>query len=196
MISTVLVHDHTLFREGLAELLASDTTIEVVAQGADGEAALALVTQHRPDVVLLDVEMPGPGAQVTINRLRQDNPDTQVIVVTMHDRPELVLELIDQGAAAYMAKSVSGKELIAAVHAVVTRPDNPLPDVALSDRELEVLKLAALAMSNAQIGKRLVITEGTVKSHLTKIYKKLHAVSRVDAIRKATVAHLIPSIDS
>jgi DNA-binding NarL/FixJ family response regulator len=210
-ISVVLVDDHTLFREGLAELLASDTTLHVVAQGSNGADALALVAEHRPDVVLVDVGMPGPGARATVGRLSQEHPDTRVIVLTMHDKPELVWELLDQGAAAYLVKTIAHQELIAAVRSVVTSPgnillsvsrrtihqlDKPPPNVVLSARELEVLELAALAMSNAQIGRQLVITEGTVKRHLTNIYAKLGAVSRVDAIRKATAARLIPGIDS
>ncbi|MGH3887058.1 MAG: response regulator transcription factor [Pseudonocardiaceae bacterium] len=210
-ISVVLVDDHTLFREGLAELLASDTTFQVVAQGSDGADALALVTEHRPDVVLVDVEMPGPGARATVSRLHHEHPDTRVIVLTMHDKPELAWELLDQGAAAYLVKTIARQELIAAVRSVVTSRGNILlsvsrrtihqldklpPNVVLSARELEVLQLVALAMSNAQIGRQLVIAEGTVKRHLTNIYAKLGAVSRVDAIRKASAARLIPGIDS
>lgn len=210
-ISVVLVDDHALFREGVAELLASDKTFHVVAQGSDGAEALALVTEHRPDVVLVDVEMPGPDAPATVSRLRREHPDTRVIVLTMHDKPELVRELLSQGASAFLVKSITRLELIAAVRSVVISPgnvvlsvsrrtinhlENPPPTTALSGRELEVLRLAALAMSNAQIGKRLRITEGTVKRHLTNIYAKLGTTSRVGAIRKATATHLIPSIDS
>ena len=210
-ISVVLVDDHALFREGVAELLASDKTFHVVAQGSDGAEALALVTKHRPDVVLVNVEMPGPDAPATVSRLRREHPDTRVIVLTMHDKPELVRELLSQGASAFLVKSITRLELIAAVRSVVISPgnvvlsvsrrtinhlENPPPTTALSGRELEVLRLAALAMSNAQIGKRLRITEGTVKRHLTNIYAKLGATSRVGAIRKATATHLIPSIDS
>ena len=210
-ISVVLVDDHTLFREGLAELLASDTIFHVVAQGSNGADALALVTEHRPDVVLIDVEMPGPGARATVSRLRQEHPDTQVIVLTMHDRPELIRELLDQGAAAYLVKTIARQELIAALRSVVNsrgnillsvsrstinQLDKPSPSKVLSARELEVLRLASQALSNAQIGRQLAITEGTVKRHLTNIYAKLGAVSRVDAIRKATAARLIPGIDT
>lgn len=209
-ISVVLVDDHALFREGVAELLASDGTFHVVAQGSDGAEALALVTEHRPDVVLVDVEMPGPDARAMVSKLRQEHPDTRVIVLTMHDKPELVWELLDQGASAFLTKTITRLELIAAVRSVVTNRgnvllsvsrrtinqlDNPPSNAALSARELEVLRLAARAMSNAQIGKRLLITEGTVKRHLTNVYAKLGAISRVDAIRKATAARLIPSID-
>ena len=209
-ISVVLVDDHALFREGVAELLASDQTFDVVAQGSTSAEALALVTEHHPDVVLVDVEMPGPGAPATVGRLRQEHPDTRVIVLTMHDKPELVRELLDQGASAFLVKTITRLELMAAVRSVVTSRNNVLLSVsrrtvnqldnqplnmALSARELEVLRLAALALSNAQIGKRLLITEGTVKRHLTTIYAKLGATSRVDAIRKAIAARLIPRID-
>jgi DNA-binding NarL/FixJ family response regulator len=210
-ISVVVVDDHTLFREGLAELLASEPTLRVVAQGADSADALALVDEHRPDAVLVDVEMPGPGARATVRRLSQKHPATRVIVLTMHDKPELVSQLLDQGAAAYLVKTISRQELIVAVRSVVTIRDKivlsvsrgtisqlnqPPPDTMLSTRELEVLELIAQALSNAQIGRRLLITEGTVKRHLTNTYAKLGAVSRVDAIRKATAARLIPRFDS
>ncbi|MGH3824241.1 MAG: response regulator transcription factor [Pseudonocardiaceae bacterium] len=210
-ISVVLVDDHTLFREGLAELLASDTTFHVVAHGSNGADALALVAEHRPDVALIDVEMPGPRTGVIVNRLCHEHPDTQVIVLTMHDKPQLVQELLNQGAAAYFVKTIAHQELIAAVRSVVTERGNiwlsvsrrtinqlgkPSANGALSARELEVLQLTALAMSNAQIGRKLLIAEGTVKRHLTNIYAKLGAVSRVDAIRKATAARLIPGIDA
>jgi DNA-binding NarL/FixJ family response regulator len=210
-ISVVVVDDHTLFREGLAELLASESAFRVVAQGSDGAEALALVDAYRPDAVLVDIEMPGPGAQATVRRLRKEHPETRVIVLTMHDNPDLVLQLLDQGAAAYLVKTISRLELIAAVRSVVTNQgkivlsvsrgtisqlNQPPPNAVLSARELEVLQLIALAMSNAQIGRQLLITEGTVKRHLTNIYAKLGAVSRVDAIRKATAARLIPRFDS
>ncbi|MGH3428335.1 MAG: response regulator, partial [Mycobacteriales bacterium] len=109
-ISVVLVDDHTLFREGVAELLTSDRTFHVVAQGCDGAEALALVTEHRPDVVLIDVEMPGPGARATVSRLHQEHPDTRVIVLTMHDKPELVRELLNQGASAFLVKTITRLE--------------------------------------------------------------------------------------
>jgi DNA-binding NarL/FixJ family response regulator len=210
-ISIIVVDDHTLFREGLTELLASEPTFRVIAQGSDSADALALTDQYYPDAVLVDVEMPGPGAPATVRRLHQKHPDTRVIVLTMHDKPELVLQLLDEGAAAYLVKTISRLELIAAVRSVVTiqgkivlsvsretinQLNQSSPDAVLSVRELEVLRLTALAMSNAQIGKKLIIAEGTVKRHLTNIYAKLGAVSRVDAIRKATAAGLIPRVDS
>jgi DNA-binding NarL/FixJ family response regulator len=210
-ISVVLVDDHTLFREGLAELLTSDPAFHVVAQGSDGADALALVAKHHPDVVLVDIEMPGPGARATVSQLRQQHSDTQVIVLTMHDEPELVRELLGRGAAAYLVKTIARQELIAVVRSVVTSRDNillsvsrstinqlgkPRPSATLSARELEVLQLTAQALSNAQIGRYLAITEGTVKRHLTNVYAKLGAVSRIDAIRKAAAARLIPGIGS
>lgn len=208
-ISVVLVDDHTLFREGLAELLACDPAFRVVAQGSSGTDALALVRTHRPDVALIDVEMPGPGARATVRRLRQEHPDTSVIVLTMHDNVELVRALLAEGAAAYLVKTIERRELIIAVRAVargrdhillsvsrdtITWLDKPAPSL-LSAREQQVLQLTALAMSNAQIGRELMITEGTVKRHLTNIYAKLGAVSRIDAIRKAIAVQLIPDLE-
>lgn len=210
VITVVVVDDHTLFREGLAELLTCDAAFRVVAQGSSGADALALVREHRPDVVLVDVEMPGPGARATVRAICQEHPDTNVIVLTMHDEAELVREMLSQGAAAYLVKTIQRHELIAAVRSVATGRDNillsvsrstidgldkPTPTALLSARELEVLQLAAHAMSNAQIGRQLVIAEGTVKRHLTNIYAKLGAVSRIDAIRKATAARLIPGVE-
>jgi DNA-binding NarL/FixJ family response regulator len=211
-ISVVLVDDQVLFREGVAELLASDHTFRVVAQGANSAEALALVEKHHPDVILIDVEMPGPGASATISKLRQEHPDTRVVVLTMYTKPELIRELLDQGASAFLVKDITRLELIAAVRSVVTSQgnvvllsvprrmvnqlDTPPSTAALSARELEVLQLAEHAMSNSQISKQLRITEGTVKRHLTNIYAKLGAVSRVDAIRKAIAARLIRGVDS
>lgn len=206
VISVVLVDDHTLFREGLAELIESDTTFHIVAQGSNGADALVLVTEHRPDVLLVDVEMPGPDTREMVSRLRREHPDTRIIVLSMHDKPSLVQGMLERGAAAYLVKTIARQELIAAMRSVVTSRgdillavprhtvDKPLPDRPLTARELEVLQLTALAMSNAQIGKRLQISEGTVKRHLTTVYAKLHAVSRIDAIRKATTARLIAGI--
>jgi DNA-binding NarL/FixJ family response regulator len=207
-VRVVVVDDHTLFRQGLRELLSTDPQFTVVAEGANGNEAVALAGEHRPDVILLDVEMPGPGAKATIKQLRRVAPGTRIVVLTMHDDSTMVHELLEGGASAYLVKTIVREELIAAVRSVSRTPGNVLLSVSretiegldrhrpeggpLSTRELEVLKLLAQAMSNAQIAGRLYITEGTVKRHLTNIYAKLGAVSRVDAIRKATAAKLLP----
>ncbi|GGL14273.1 response regulator transcription factor [Planomonospora parontospora] len=212
-IRVVLADDHTLFRDGLAELIQTDPAFQVVGQAADGDKVLALVPVLRPDIVIVDVEMPGPGARAVVSRLRQVCPEATVIVLTMHQNSRIVQELLDCGAAAYLVKNIARDQLIAALHAVHQSPRNVLLSVSretlgrgepaegggrpLSAREMEVLRLTADAYSNSQIATRLGITEATVKRHLSNIYAKLGAVSRVDSVRKAMAARLInPVIDS
>lgn len=206
-ISIAVADDHTLFRQGLRELLSTDPGVHVVGEGSTGDEAVALVREHRPDVLLLDVEMPGPSAQETVLRVRTEHPGTAVVVLTMHESPVMVRRLLDHGAAAYLVKSIGREELLAAVHSVSRSGENivlsvPRGTIAsldrdgdrrgpLSPRELEVLRLVASALSNAQIATKLRITEGTVKRHLTNVYAKLDATSRVDAINQAIRAKLI-----
>jgi len=206
-ISLVLVDDHVLFREGLRELLSYRTEFIVVAEGASGEEAVALVRRFDPDVVLLDVEMPGQGAVQTVQQLRETAPRTKIVILTMHDDPHLVQELLSRGVSAFLTKTVGREQLLPAIRTIGRSTDTVLVSVhrstfdqigragarpnPLSQRELEVLRLLAQALSNAQIAGALFITEGTVKRHLTNIYAKLQAVSRVDAIRKATAARIL-----
>jgi DNA-binding NarL/FixJ family response regulator len=208
-ITVALADDHTLFRAGVNEMLSSDPRLRVVGEAAHGEATIALCVERQPDVLLLDVEMPGPSAAMVLRQLRRLCPRTQVIVLTMHDDADVVHELLDCGAAGYLVKTISRAELIAAVGSVAGESATVRLSVSrqtverldrqrygarsgpLTDRELEVLRLTAQALSNAQIASRLHITEATVKRHLTNIYGKLNAVSRVDAVRKANAAKLI-----
>ncbi|WP_328822483.1 response regulator transcription factor [Micromonospora rubida] len=204
----VVADDHTLFRDGLRELLETDPGCAVVGEAATSDEALALVAHLHPDVLLLDVEMPGPGTAVVIDRVRRDFPRTRVIVLTMHESAAIVQDLLARGAYAFLVKNIAAEELIAAVHSVGRGRNNVLLSVSretigdleshretapalVSQRELDVLRLVAQAYSNGQIASRLGITEGTVKRHLTNAYAKLDAVSRVDAIRKAVAARLL-----
>jgi len=211
-IRVVLVDDHTLFREGLSELITHDGQITVVAEGACGEDAVRLAVLHRPDVVVLDVEMPGQPARRTVTQLRQSAPGSRIVILTMHEDPAIVRELLDCGATAYLVKTVARHELIAAIRATArTQSDTVMISVSrrtlhglegrasdqqLSTRETEVLRLVAGARSNAQVASVLFITEGTVKRHLTNVYAKLGAVSRLDAVRKATTAGLLRGLEA
>jgi len=210
-ISIVVVDDHTLFRHGLREILQTEPLFQVVGEGASGSQAVELAERLQPDVILLDVEMPGPGARTTISQVRYVSPFTKVVILTMHDDPVFVHDLLESGASAYMVKTVAKDELIAAIRSVGRNDGNVLLSVSrttierldrqqsagklLSERELEVLRLLAKAKSNAQIAAELYITAGTVKRHLTNIYAKLGAVSRMDAVRKAAAAHLIKGVE-
>lgn len=208
-ITVALADDHTLFRQGVREMLTAVPTIKVVGEAADGYAAAELAIEHCPDILLLDVEMPGPSAPSVIRKVIQNCPGVNIIVLTMHDDAGIVRNLLHCGAAAYLVKSILRDELITAIHSVARRPGAVLVSISrqsiefmdsnrntrdkslLTGRESEVLQLIAEAFSNAQTADKLNITEATVKRHLTNIYAKLNAVSRVDAIRKATGAKLI-----
>lgn len=198
-ITVVLADDHALFRDGVREILEVHGGIAVVGEAATGDEAVQRAARLRPDVVLLDVEMPGGDAAETVGRIRALAPQTRVIILSMHDGPDLVRRLIAAGSHGYLLKSVSGYELAAAVRSVrgddgrivvsVSReglaPARQTPGTTLSAREAEVLRLVAEALSNHQIATRLNITVPTVKRHLRNIFGKLGAVSRLDAVNRA-----------
>jgi DNA-binding NarL/FixJ family response regulator len=198
-IRVVLADDHQMFREGVREMLATDENIEVVGEAKNGEEAVALAKRLRPDVLLLDVEMPVMGARETMDQLFGElSPPPRVVVVTMHDEPRLVRDLLARGASAYLTKSASLQELLSAVRSAsagaggdaVVVPQEVLDRLGneadhLSDRELEVLLQAARGMSNRQIAGSLHLSEATVKRHLANIYPKLSVVSRTEAVRVA-----------
>jgi DNA-binding NarL/FixJ family response regulator len=205
-LRVVLVDDHTLFREGVAELLGAEDDVEVVGKAGDSVTAVRLVGSKRPEVVLLDVEMPYHPVRVTIRGIRRAAPNTRILILTMHDDPGLLQQVLAAGAHGVLVKTATREELVGAVRAVgyqgktvlsVSRRSGAALAVPaanpLSPRELEVLELAGQALSNAQIGAHLFITEGTVKRHLTNVYSKLGAVSRLDAVNKAVAAKLIQS---
>ncbi|MET4924436.1 response regulator transcription factor [Streptomyces sp. PSRA5] len=202
----VVADDHTLFRELLADLLSLEDWLEVVAQGASGTEAVALVRQHRPGIAVLDVQMPGPGIRETVREIGRHCPETRCVVLTMRDDPVLLRDVLDDGATAYLLKSVSSRELVTLIHSVIREPERihlsvtrnmikrfgePAADRLLSAREVEVLGYVARARSNAEIAAALFLAETTVKRHLTNAYRKLGAVSRVDAIRRAMDAGII-----
>lgn len=208
-VTVLLVDDHRLFREGLSALLSTDVRITVAAQGSNGNEAVALAKAVSPDVILLDVEMPGPPVSSTLTRLQSSVPSSKIIILTMHTQPRLMTQLIELGASGYLMKDIDIEELIAAVISIgndsedfvtlrvprnfVNQIVSPLTDNPLSPREVEILLLAAEARSNAQIGSALFITEGTVKRHLSNIFKKIDAVSRLDAVKKCLEQGWIPS---
>jgi DNA-binding NarL/FixJ family response regulator len=199
-IRVLIADDHQMFRQGLREMIATDADVEVVGEAGDGEEAVTLAKRVRPDVVLLDVEMPRMGAAEAMPwLLKEVSPTPRVVVVTMHDDPRLVRDLLARGASAYLTKSASLEELLSAVRAayesgergavmVVPREildDNGNDAGGLSDRELEVLLQAARGLSNRQIASSLHLSEATVKRHLANIYPKLGVGSRTEAVRMA-----------
>jgi DNA-binding NarL/FixJ family response regulator len=205
-LRVVLVDDHRLFRESLAALLGVHEGIEVVAEGSTGEEAVSLTRRYRPDVVLLDVEMPGQAVTTSLVEIRSASPSTRIVVLTMHENTALARQLLLRGASAYLIKTIGHHELVSAMRASTEGASDmvtlsvsrgglaglaPSAGPGLSARELEVLTLVARARSNLEIGRELQISEGTVKRHLSNINNKLGSSSRLDAVRRAGRAGLL-----
>ncbi len=204
-IRVLLADDHTMFRQGLAEMLATDHGIKVVGGAENGEEVVKLARERSPDVVILDVEMPVMGALEAMDQLLGLSPPPKIVVVTMHDDPRLVRELLGRGASAYLVKSASLQELVAAVHSAAERPaeahdenvvmvvprevferaERATKEGGLSARELEVLLLIARGLSNRQVSCALRVAEATVKRHLANLYPKMGVGSRGEATSKA-----------
>ena len=195
-IRVLLADDHAMFRQGVREMLTTDEEIEVVGEAENGKEAVALARKLAPDVVLLDVEMPVMGAREAMESILENPSSPRVIIVTMHDDPGLVRELIGLGACAYLVKSATIEELHTAVHTAASSPqvnmivrprtlENPAEADGLSGRELEVLLMVARGMSNQQIANSLYLSEATIKRHLANIYPKIGVSSRGEAVRTA-----------
>lgn len=201
-IRVLLVDDHKIVRQGVRAYLQTLSDIEVVAEADSGAAALTAVEQHQPDVVLMDLEMPGDldGIEAT-RQIRKLRPETQVIVVTSHHQDEFIFPAVRAGAISYLLKDVEPEELAEAIRKAAQgeatldsrvasrimkelqglRKEEINPFTELSEREYEVLQLVAAGKSNAEIAEALVIGESTVKTHIGNLLKKLHLDDRTQA---------------
>jgi DNA-binding NarL/FixJ family response regulator len=201
-IRVLLADNHTMFRQGIASVLADYGGMEVVGQTDNDEGAVELARLTEPDVVLMQVQMPIPRARENLLRMREiADPAPKVVIVTMIEDPHDVRELMDLGASAYIVKSASAEHLVAAVRTAILDPKSKnvvvgMPRVlleeaeegsegVLSARELEILLLAARGLSNRQIAAKVYLAEGTVKRHLTNTYHKMGVGSRGEATRMA-----------
>jgi DNA-binding NarL/FixJ family response regulator len=201
-IRVLLADNHTLFRQGIASILADYDTIEVVGQTDNDEGAVELARLRKPDVVLMQVQMPIPRAKENLRKMREvSDPVPKVVIVTMIEDPREVRELMELGASAYIVKSASTEHLVATVRASILDPKSKdavvgMPralleeaeegsESVLSARELEILLLASRGLSNHQIATRVHLAEGTVKRHLTNSYHKMGVGSRSEATRMA-----------
>jgi DNA-binding NarL/FixJ family response regulator len=203
--TVAIVDDHALFREGLREILESQEGLVVVGEAGASSGALSMVADKKPDILLLDVEIPGDSATDTVTRLRSQSPNTQIIILSMYDGPQLLHRLLAAGIRGYLLKSVHWHELVSAIRSVHDEPERVVlavsreslaqmessPSEVLTSKEKEVLELAAQALSNRQIAARINTTEATVKRHLRNIFVKLGAASRIDAVNRAIDASLI-----
>jgi DNA-binding NarL/FixJ family response regulator len=200
-IRVLLADDHTMFRQGLAGVLASYGAMEVVAEVPNDEDALRLARRLAPDVVVMQVQLPFERARETLEAMRSFPNQPKVVIVTMFESPRYVRGLAEVGASAYLLKSDSAEHLVAAIRAAVLDPEGDdvvvgMPramlerteggtDSFLSARELEILLLAARGLSNGRIASSLHISEATVKRHLANVYEKMGVGSRGEAARQA-----------
>lgn len=201
-IRVLLADDHKMFRQGIAGVLANYGGMEIVGQTDNDESAVEMARRLKPDVVLMQVQMPIPRARENLRRMQEAvDPPPKVVIVTMIEDPRHVREMMDLGASAYIVKSASAEHLVAAVRAAILDPKSknvvvgmPLRMLeetdegsggVLSARELEILLLAARGLGNRQIATALHLAEGTVKRHLANTYRKMDVRSRGEATRKA-----------
>lgn len=212
-IRVLVVDDQKLVRDGFLSLLALSPEIEVVGDSADGDSALSFLEENQVDVMLLDLRMPGRDGIATLQAMRERDLDVPVLVLTTFDDDELVLAAIRAGAKGYMLKDVTLDQVLGGVRALasggtVLQPAltdrllraiarSPSPVSAphsperLTDRELDVLRLAASGWSNGQIAQGLFLAEGTVKNHMSSVLMKLGVADRTSAVLKALTDGLL-----
>jgi two-component system, NarL family, response regulator NreC len=204
-IHILIADDHGVLRAGLRTLLNAESDLEVIAEASDGNDVLRLASELRPDIVLLDISMPGPGGIEVTRRLKEALPELRVLILTAHEDESMLREAVQAGAAGYIIKRAVESELINAIHAVwrgdlyvhpaMTRallketsllPVSAEPAVeSLTPRELEVLHLIAKGYTNGQIAKELNLSVRTVESHRANLMGKLELRSRVELVRYA-----------
>jgi DNA-binding NarL/FixJ family response regulator len=198
VIRLLIADDHAVVRTGLAQLLSGRAGIELVGSAADGEEAVALAAELRPDVVLMDLEMPVLDGIAATGRIKSSLPEVAVVVLTSFSDRERILRALDAGAAGYLLKDAEPGELERAVRAAA-RGDAPLdpkaarellaarapappgPGDTLSEREREVLLMVVEGLANKQIARRLGISEKTVKAHLTSVFRQIGVTDRTQA---------------
>lgn len=208
-IRILLAEDQTLLRQGLRTILDLEPGLEVVGEAADGEEAVQQAVSQRPDIVLMDVQMPRRNGVEATALITASCPATRVIVLTTFDYDEYVFDAVKAGAMGYLLKDVPAPELIDTIRRVhlgesfiqpsvaskvlleYGRRSRVPPDEELTEREREVLDLLASGASNRDIGDRLYLAEGTVKNHVSNILGKLHAANRTQAVALARDQGLI-----
>jgi two-component system, NarL family, response regulator len=196
-IRVILVDDHPVVRDGLANIVNQQKDMRVVAEADDGDTAIALYDEHRPDVMVLDLRMPGRDGVSVVEIVLEKHPKARLLIMTTYDGDEDIFKSLSRGAKGYLLKDAPRQEILTAIRAVAA--DQPYTSGAiaakalqrmvrpsLTQRELDVLQQLAEGRSNKDIGRRLHITEGTAKTHVKAILTKLDAMSRTEAV---TLAH-------
>jgi NarL family two-component system response regulator LiaR len=202
----LIADDHAMLREGMRNLLSQEKDFEIVGEAANGEEAVRLTRELKPDIVVMDIVMPKLNGVEATRQIKQVNPATAVLILTAYSDIRYIIELLEAGACGYLLKDAPGKEVVKAIRAVrsgesvldpeVTRklvqrlaslskgPDEHGTGGQLTAREMEILKWAARGLSNKEMSEKLFISLRTVKAHMTNIFNKLGCSSRTDAIIK------------
>lgn len=205
-IRIVLADDHAIVRNGVRLVLEEQSDMEVVAEAADGEEAVRYTLGHKPDVLVLDLNMPGVSGLEAIPRIEEVSPETRVVVLTMQDEPAFAREALRAGAKGYVVKQSAASELVGAVRAIVAgdtyinpslgarmaaEPARTGPPDDLTPREIEILGLLALGHTNPEIAEQLVLSVRTVETHRANIQHKTGASSRAALVAYATEHDLL-----
>ena len=187
----VVVDDHPIVRDGLAGIFALEEDIDVVGQAGNGPEALAVVAERDPDLVLMDLRMPGGDGFAAIRQLRERGGRPRILVLTTYDTERDIRRAMAAGADGYLLKDLPRDQLVAAVRELMngsprTHIDTPRgSQLSLTDRETEVLALVADGLTNRAVARKLGISEATVKTHLAHVYTKLEVLDRAAAVREA-----------
>lgn len=195
-IRILTVDDHGLLRKGIAAMINAEPDMKLVAEAANGYEAIAQFKESRPDVTLMDLQMPEMSGTECIIAIRKDFPSARIIVLTTYPGDVRVLRALKAGARGYLLKGQVNRELPEVIRAVHSGQKRIPPEIALelaehtaeddlSSREIEVLRLIALGNANKEIASKLLVAEETVKSHVTNILTKLHANDRTHAVTTA-----------
>jgi DNA-binding NarL/FixJ family response regulator len=198
----LVVDDHSLLRTGVANIINQEHDLEVVAEAPNGRDAIDAFLAHHPDVVLMDLRMPGMEGVEAIRRIREIDPQALVVVLTTYDADEDIARALQAGAKAYILKDIAADALVACIRDVLAGKTYLAPaaaaklaervtQVQLTPRELAALRLMANGSSNKEIAVALKISERTVKSHLAHLFEKLQVTSRTEAVRVATRRGLV-----
>ncbi|MEO5823720.1 MAG: response regulator transcription factor [Vicinamibacteraceae bacterium] len=198
----LLVDDHSLLRTGVANIINQEPDLEVVAEAANGRDAIDAFLVHHPDVVLMDLRMPGMEGVEAVQQIRAIDPQARVIILTTYDADEDIARALQAGAKAYILKDIAADALVTCIRDVLAGKTYLAPSAAaklaervtqvqLTPRELAALQLMANGSSNKEIAVALKISERTVKSHLAHLFDKLQVTSRTEAVRVATRRGLV-----
>jgi len=206
MIRLVVVDDHPIVRHGLVSMLGYEKDLQVVGEAANGHDAVRVILEHKPDVTLLDLRMPGLSGVEVMKQVRAQLTSVKFLVLTTYDTDEYIVPALSSGAHGYLLKDTSPDELVRAIHAIAQGGAALEPGVAarflenvaaqknnaeLSEREAEVLRLLVSGASNKIIAAQLDLSENTIKSHVSHIFEKLNVASRAEAVAVALQRGLV-----